>query len=862
MLKRSLLSLTLAAALCTPAYAITSAKLNDLGQGVDLVYSVLDNTQDDWRTHKAELSFTNNSATILPASGWAIYFSHTRLIKTLNTSALKFTHVNGDIFKIEPTNQFTPLKPGENFTFKFDNADWQVAKTDIMPNWYFVSEENGQSITALIESTSNTINGKVPVKPNAELPFIADFDTPQQWKRYNSAAITDYYDPFTAEDRFARSADLSIIDNVSGVIPTPANITTGSDSVTIDNSWVVVFDNGYQEQAEYLAAQLGLTAAPWSPATDKTIRLGWGQVIVDGEQKWTEAYNLAVDSAANTIQISAVDQAGAFYAAQTLLQLKDGSQVQTAQVSDAPRFAYRGLSVDAVRNFRSKESLLQLIDQMATFKLNKLHLRLSDDESWRIEIKDLPELTQVGANRCHDPEERNCMLPFLGAGPDGTPESNGYYSAADYREILSYADSLNIQLIPEVDVPGHAHAAIKAMEARYHNFMDQGNEAKANQYLLTDFNDKSDYLSVQMFKDNAINVCMESTYSFVDTVVANLVALHQDIQPLETFHFGGDEIAGAWKDSPICQDFIANNSHGVNSISELSRYFVERISVITANHGLNLAGWEDGLMNEGKVYPRSEVANQKVWGNAWQNIWEWGVADRAYNLANSGYDVVYNHATHLYFDHPYEPDASERGYYWAPRFIDTRKTYGYMPDDVYANADFTRAGAPITKEEVIAVAGVKSLERPENVLGIQGSVWTETIRTEEQFEGMAFPRVLGLAERAWHSASWEAHDLNGKPLNEAARTENYNHFANLLGQKVLPKLESEGIAFNLPVPGAVVEAGVLKANSTFPGLTIQYSTDGGTTWADYDQATPPAVAGNVNVRTVSGNRTSRVTTVK
>ena len=862
MLKKSLLSLTLAAALCAPAHAITSANLNDLGQGVDVVYSVVDNTQDDWRTHKAELSFTNNSATTLPASGWAIYFSHTRLIKTLDTSAIKFTHVNGDIFKIEPTSQFTPVKPGENFTFQFDNADWQVAKTDIMPNWYFVAEENGQSITALIESTSNTINGKVPVKPNDELPFIADFDTPQQWKRYNSAAITDFYDPFTAEDRFARSADLSLINNVSGVIPTPASITTGSDSVTLDNTWVVVFDNGYQEQAEYLAAQLGLTAAPWSPATEKTIRIGWGQVIVDGEQKWSEAYNLTVDKAVNTIQINAVDQAGAFYAAQTLLQLKEGAEIPTAQVNDAPRFAYRGLSVDAVRNFRSKESLLQLIDQMATFKLNKLHLRLSDDESWRIEIKDLPELTQVGANRCHDPEERNCMLPFLGAGPDGTPESNGYYSAADYREILSYADSLNIQLIPEVDVPGHAHAAIKAMEARYHNYMAQGNEAKANQYLLTDFNDKSDYLSVQMFKDNAINVCMESTYNFVDTVVANLVELHQGIQPLETFHFGGDEIAGAWKDSPICQDFIANNTHGVTNVSELSRYFVERISVITANHGLNLAGWEDGLMNEGKVYPRSEVANQQVWGNAWQNIWEWGVADRAYNLANSGYDVVYNHATHLYFDHPYEPDANERGYYWAPRFIDTRKTYGYMPDDVYANADFTRAGAPITKEEVLAVAGVKSLERPENVLGIQGSVWTETIRTEDQFEGMAFPRVLGLAERAWHTASWEAHDLNGKPLNEAARTENYNHFANLLGQKVLPKLEAEGIAFNLPVPGAIVEAGVLKANSTFPGLTIQYSTNGGATWATYDQATPPAVTGEVSIRTVSGNRTSRVTTAK
>ncbi|MGB7996687.1 MAG: family 20 glycosylhydrolase, partial [Photobacterium halotolerans] len=358
-----------------------------------------------------------------------------------------------------------------------------------------------------------------------------------------------------------------------------------------------------------------------------------------------------------------------------------------------------------------------------------------------------------------------------------------------------------------------------------------------------------------------INVCMESSYNFVDAVVSGLVNLHQGVQPLKTFHFGGDEIAGAWINSPACQDFIANNTDGVNSVSDLSRYFVERISVITANNGLDMAGWEDGLMHDGQVYPRSQMANNQLWGNAWQNIWEWGVADRAYNLANNDYKVVYNHASHLYFDHPYEPDPNERGYYWAPRFTDTRKTFGFMPDDVFANADFTRAGAPITKAEVVALAGVKKLLKPENVLGLQGSLWAETVRTEDQFEGMIFPRVLGLAERAWHTATWEANDNAGIALDETGRNADYNQFANLLGQKVLPKLEQAGIAFNLPVPGGVIENGVLQANSTFPGLTIEYSTDQGTSWQSYDHLNPPAVAAGVQLRTVSGQRTSRVTTV-
>ncbi|WP_330960103.1 family 20 glycosylhydrolase [Photobacterium sp. 53610] len=861
MMKTSVLALALSAAIAGPALAIPAADLDQLGQGLDVTYTVVDNTQQDWVSFRARLDFTNQSAKTLPVTGWSIYFSHIRMVKDVLNEQVKITHVNGDIFKLEPTDKFVPLAPGQSLTIEFDASDWQAAKTDIMPNWYFVSEDNGNTITSLITSTSNHINGAVPTKPSEELPFVADFTSPQQWKRYGSAAITDYYNPFTAQDRYQRNADLSTLENPVGVIPSPAQFTLGSGSVSIDSSWVVVYDNGYEGQATFLANQLGLTAVPWSPATKKRINIGWSQVNVNGIQKWDEAYNLNVNPQNEIISIGATDGAGALYASQSLLQLVDGNQIPAVDIADAPRFAYRGLSVDAVRNFRSKDSIIQLLDQMAAFKLNKLHLRLADDEGWRIEITGLPELTDVGSKRCHDPKEKSCLLPFLGAGPNGSAESNGYYTAEDYREILQHAASLSIEVVPEIDIPGHAHAAIKAMEARYDHFAAQGNLEEASKYLLTDFSDTTEYLSVQMFTDNAINVCMDSTYNFVDAVVKGLVNLHQGVQPLKTFHFGGDEIAGAWVNSPVCQAFIANNTDGVNSVSDLSRYFVERISVITANYGLDMAGWEDGLMHSGQVYPRSEMANSQLWGNAWQNIWEWGVADRAYNLANNDYKVVYNHASHLYFDHPYEPDPNERGYYWAPRFTDTRKTFGYMPDDVFANADFTRAGAPITKEDVVAGAGVKKLLKPENVLGIQGSLWAETVRTEAQFEGMTFPRVLGLAERAWHTAGWEANDNAGTPVDKAARNTDYNRFANLLGQKVLPKLEQSGITFNLPVPGGVLENGVLKANSTFPGLTIEYSVDQGASWQAYDRLNPPAAASGVQLRTVSGDRSSRVTTV-
>ncbi|EOG7035807.1 family 20 glycosylhydrolase, partial [Aeromonas salmonicida] len=761
-------------ALTAPAaMAMTQSQLDGMGQGVDLKYQVIDNTLTDGNSFRASITLRNNTAQPLPATGWSLWFSHIRDVSKLYTDQFKVTHVNGDIFKLEPTAQFRGVPAGQSFEIAFDGGNWQVAKSDVMPNWYFAAQDaKGNPITALLASTSNTHNGVVPTEPSAELPFVGDFSTPKQWKRYNGPSNIDRWNPFTAAERYARNADLSVQAHPVGVVPTPAELQLATGNVTLGADWVVVFDNGYEEQARWLAANLGLPAQSWSPNTSKVIRMGWGQVQIDGQAKWEEAYRLKVDSKSQTIQITAADAAGALYAAQSLLQLEQQRVVPALTIADAPRFAYRGLSLDASRNFRSKQAVLAL-----------------------------PELTDVGARRCHDPAERTCILPFLGAGPNGTAQSDGFYSADDYREILSHAKALNIEVIPEIDMPGHAHAAIKAMDARSARLNEAGQPQQAAEYRLSDPDDRTDYTSVQMFKDNAMNVCMESTYRFIDTVVGELVALYQGIQPLKTFHFGGDEVAGAWKQSPACQAFFANNSQGIKDPSQLSQYFVERVSGITSAHGLNMGGWEDGLMHDNKVYPRSNLANALVSGNAWQNIWEWGVADRAYKLANAGYGVIYNQASHLYFDHPNEPDPAERGYYWAPRFTDTRKTFGFMPDDLFANADYTRAGKPITKAEVVDGATTKTLEQPANVLGMQGSLWAETVRTDNQFEEMLFPRVFALAERAWHKAGWEA-------------------------------------------------------NSPFPGLTIQYSIDGGS-WQAYDAANAPSVSGKVVVRTASGLRAGR-----
>ena len=251
---------------------------------------------------------------------------------------------------------------------------------------------------------------------------------------------------------------------------------------------------------------------------------------------------------------------------------------------------------------------------------------------------------QVGGRRCHDPEEKSCIASQLGSGPFTGNTGSGFYTSRDYRDILRYADDRHIQVIPEFDMPGHAHAAIKAMDARKENLTHMGKEPESSEFLLSDPDDHSKYLSAQLFKDNAINPCMNSTYAFIETLVKAVKQLHDGIQPLKIFHFGGDEVpVGAWTESLLCRGLAAQlqvNLTFLSAITHIKSYFVRRVSDITRRYDLDLAAWEDGLLGDDeKPYQRSSIANINVYANAWDNVWEWGKANRPYKLANAGYKV-------------------------------------------------------------------------------------------------------------------------------------------------------------------------------------------------------------------------------
>lgn len=843
-----------------PVWASASLSKTDVAEfaaNTQFIYSTVDNFHNKDGSFIAQIELQNNSNVALPKgkANWQLYIHSVRKINTQVINGVKFEHVNGDLHKLTPTEEFAGLEPGSKLQLNYEAAVWAVSYTDFMPRAFITVNNQHPAVFANTDSE----NMKQFVTPFERENQLKKFNQPQdlsviataQTRYQNNMALADYV---PSQDAAAKR-----------IIPMPQKIDFSRGEVTLSNDWVISYQGALKSEAAVFKGDLekyyGLALAVQADHID-TGKRPVIQIRVDSkiEGGKAESYHLTVDK--NRITVIGSDNAGAFYGLQSLLALLPANGELTlarVKINDTPRYNYRGMHYDNARNYHGKEAMFKLVEQMAKYKLNVLHWHFSDDEGWRLEIPALPELTEIGAFRCFDLTEQSCLLTQLGTGPFKSGSGNGYLSRADFVELLKFAAARHIKIIPEIEGPGHARAAIKAMEARYNKLKKAGDDVAAKAYLLSDPADKSNYITVQNYTDNSVNVCMASSYNFIDKVTYELQQMYREAGVrLENVHFGGDEVgAGSWANSPECQKLIQTPGNGVSGVADLKPYFTQQVAKLFHKRGIIPGAWEDGLMyDKVNTFNREEFPNKQFTANAWDNIWEWGVADRAYRLANSGYQVILSHGTHLYFDHPYEAHPEERGYYWATRFASNEKVFGYMPDNVYANADFTRTGEKILNLEDLVGRPLPKLEKPENILGMQGQVWSETIRTEDQVLAMLFPRVLAVAERAWFKAAWEGDDVNVK-----ARNQDWGTFAAALGVKEIAKLEKAGIAAYLDVPGGVVENGILKANVATPYLQIEYSLDAGKTWQAYQQ--PVSVDSSDVLLRSSLNQTvkSRVTQV-
>jgi len=423
-----------------------------------------------------------------------------------------------------------------------------------------------------------------------------------------------------------------------------------------------------------------------------------------------EGYTLI--STTKGVVISANQPAGLFYGMQTLLQLLPKEienkevvnikwTIPSVDITDYPRFAWRGLMFDVSRHFFTKEDVMKYIDEMARWKFNTFHWHLTDDEGWRIEIKSLPKLTEVGAWRV---QRYGHFGDREFPKPGEKTTEGGFYTQDDIREVIQYAKERNITIVPEIDVPGHSMAAI----ASYPELSCK----KDTSTRVSPGSPFSEWYGNGTFKmniENALNPSDENVYVFLDKVFTEVAALF----PGQYIHVGGDECyKGYWAADEGCQALM--KKLGIRHVEDLQGYFMNRVEAILKSKGKKLIGWDEIL--DGGISPEATVMS-------WRGI-KGGI-----EAARLGHDVVMTPTTFAYLDYVQGERTVDPPIYASLRL---QKTYSFEPVPDGVDAKY--------------------------ILGGQGNLWTEQVPTLRYAQYMTFPRAWALAEVYWspkESKNWD-----------------------------------------------------------------------------------------------------------
>ena len=805
-------------------------------------WKLIENNLNGESKFKSAFRLINNGKTDLPESGWRLYFNVVPFIDSASvTGNCVIRHINGDLYALEPRDGFT-LHAGDSIEVEYVSSDWSINYSDAPSGPYFVevSKEGKESKPVVVANFA-----------------IIPFDSQKQTTR-SKEDVLPVTTSETLYERYAARTDFRKADLIP-IIPRPVKFTKGPKTFPMKKLFV--------NAPELLAAEKKFLLEN-IPAVETNDSLAVILEVKDDKQFMSKsgAYHLGIGM--NGIRITGKDADGVFNGIQSLRQLLllseaiDSAGVPQVDIIDYPSLQYRGVHLDVARNFQSKETVKKLLDLMAFYKLNKFHFHLSDDEGWRLEIKSLPELTTFGSKRYHDPEGK-ALQPSFGSGPFAdNPAGSGYYTEDDFIDILRYAKERHIEVIPKIDMPGHARAAVKSMDYRFEQLLKAGKTEEASEFLLRDPNDQSVYRSVQLWNDNVMCICQQSTYHFIETVVDDVQKLYDRANVrLTTFHIGADEVPhGAWEKSPACAQMLAEKSLKPAALSE---YFFETVNTILSKRNIALGGWEEIALRKSKkgnstlFEPNPKFVNAGFRPYVWNSVWGWEQEDVGYKLANAGYKVVLGNVTNLYFDLAYDKHPEEPGYYWGG-FVDTQTVFEFNPYNIFINADRDKLGRKISPELWQNRVALQEKAK-ENILGIQGQLWAENLKTADQLMYMAFPKMLSLAERAW----------NPQPRWSIGRYDNggfekdWSSFAAVIGFYHLPYLDQKDIRYRISPPGAIIQNGKLLVNTEYPATTIRFTTDGSEpqiTSAAYVE--PVNVTGTVKLKSFNlTNRSSRTVTV-
>jgi hexosaminidase len=477
------------------------------------------------------------------------------------------------------------------------------------------------------------------------------------------------------------------------VLPRPAKLSFGEGVFNLRSDTKIVTDKANKNSGtmlvHWLAPATGyVLRTEQAEDADNTISLRLDHSL---ERLGAEGYLL--EATTGRISIKAPSEAGVFYGVQTLRQIlppaifsptpKPGVEwtVPVVRIEDQPRFRWRGAMLDVCRHFMPREFVLEFLDLLALHKLNVFHWHLTDDQGWRIEIKKYPRLTQVGAWR------KESRLGHEGRTSHGFDKMRhgGFYTQHEIKEVVEYARQRHITVVPEIEMPGHAQAAIAA----YPELGVKGEPLE----VWTHWG-----ISANIFNPS------EKTILFMQDVLSEVIKLF----PSEFVHVGGDEaIKDQWKASAQVQSRI--KELGLKDEHELQSYFIRRMDTFLTSKGKRLIGWDEIL--EGGLAPGAAVMS-------WRGV-QGGIS-----AAKAGHDVVMAPTTHTYLD-----------YYQSQEPGELPAIGGLLPlETVYA---FEPIPSDLTADE------------SRHVLGAQAQLWTEYLTSPGYVEYMAFPRLIGLAEVAW-----------------------------------------------------------------------------------------------------------------
>jgi len=485
------------------------------------------------------------------------------------------------------------------------------------------------------------------------------------------------------------------------IIPEPVDIKPGKGSFTLNSGTVVVTegkDTRLADIRQWFVQRLSVSTGLKLKSSVKAEKNALVLSLLQQADKTLgdEGYYLEVSP--SLVKIKANKPAGIFYGLQTLLQLLPPEvysqtpvsgviwTVPAVQITDYPRFGWRGILLDVSRHFFSKEDVFHFIDEIALYKYNLLHLHLTDDNGWRLEIKSLPKLTQFGAWRVERTGRWGTFTPPLVYEPT---TYGGFYTQDDMKEIIAYASTRFVNILPEIDVPAHSLALI----ASYPNL-----SCTKKQYPV------SPGARTEEIQDNVLCVGNDSVFMVLDKIFTEVAELF----PFEYIHIGGDEAyKGFWETCPLCRRRM--DEEHLKNVEELQSYFVKRIEKILKAKGKKLIGWDEIL--EGGLAPEATVMS-------------WRGMQGGIEAARMNHHVVMTPWAYCYLD-LYQGDPLIE----PPTYGSSRLSIAYSFEPVPDSID------------------------PKYILGGQGNLWTESVPTLRHAEYMVWPRAMALSEVYWSPKS-------------------------------------------------------------------------------------------------------------